>query len=190
MPELTHGSVQQLIQVLERTAKHHRNGAPLPTAYRDSVRDVSRRHGVTYQTIGDLCRRRLALSDIGEFMDLLGKWLRGDADPLRHRIKRHSTRTAHAEVDHFFSTTVPSGSETSVTAPRTTSSQVEPTERPPALESLHLLVEADLADRLRLAQIAGIGSTLEETAIALLERGFDVEKTRVQQFLTRTVGAT
>jgi hypothetical protein len=192
MPGMTHRSVQQLLEVLGGTARHHRNGTPFPAAYHDAVRDASKRFGVTYQTIGDLCRRRLGLTDITEFMDLLGGWLHGQHEPLQRRIKEQANPGTHGLIDQFFAIgdvgdIAPIAlSERNGVQDRSGSYH----ERPAGPEEIRVRLNPDLAQRLRLAQLAGIGATIEEAAVALLERGFEVERPAIKRFLDRAVGAT
>ena len=51
------------------------------------------------------------------------------------------------------------------------------------MEELRLRVTPDLRDRIHLAHMAKVGPTLEETAVLLLERGFELEKQRIKKFL-------
>jgi hypothetical protein len=193
MAELTGGSVQQVLEVLEHAQRSHKRGTPFPTAYHDAVRDVSNRHHVTYQTIGDF-RRRLGFRDIDEYLDLIGRWLRGDADAIRRRIKQHSTPGAHALIDQFFR-----GERTSpATSPATSvgsqgsdlrSGEQAPIVPPTDSEELRLHLSPEMRRRLSLAHLAKVAPTLEETAVVLLERGFEAEKNRIREFLNSTVGA-
>jgi hypothetical protein len=57
----------------------------------------------------------------------------------------------------------------------------------PELELL-LRIGPDVAQRVQLAHLAGLGSTLEDTAVALLARGFDAERSRIRQYLETAVG--
>ena len=59
-------------------------------------------HSVTYQTIGDGCRRRLRLGDINDLFELLSAWIRGDPRGLARQLKENSDPSAHAEIDRFF----------------------------------------------------------------------------------------
>lgn len=192
MPELTHNSVQQLLMVLEDTARNTHHGTPLPAAYHEAVRHVADRHGVTYQTIGDLCRRRLALSDIDEFVQLLHKWLRGDGESLRRLIKKQSSPATHSMVDSFFRDAA--NSEATSPATSTAKGKASPTSAAPTVlmrsEDLRIRLTPDLARRLHLAHLAGLGRTLEETAVSLLEKGFEAEKETVRRALDVAVGAT
>ena len=183
---LTAESTHQLLQVLELTRRNHARGISLPLAYQDAIRDISGRHHVTYQTIGDLCRRRLGLSDINQFSSLVDRWLRGDGEALSRTIIQHTEPSAHAAVRRFFSGAAQS---LEIAAPRPTIRESRPTipdaesQRPIAAEELRLRLTADLSKRLQLAQLAKVGTTREETAIALIERGFEVERARIREFL-------
>ena len=191
MPELTHRSVQQLLQVLHHTARIYRQGTPLPTAYQEAIRDVSNRHKVTYQTIGDLCRRRLGLRDISQFVHLLETWLGGNPDSLRGQVKRQSAPSAHSEIDRFFADgTLNSSIPTASSLATPDALPLARLQHPvgPSSERLALEIPAETARRLRLAHVAGLGATLEETAIVLLAKGFEVERDRIRQFLDNAVG--
>lgn len=194
MAELTAGSVQQLLAVLEHCSRNRNQGTPFPTAYHDAVRDVANRQHVTYQTIGDF-RRRLGFRDIGEYLDLISRWLGGDIEPLRRRIKQHSTPGVHSLIDHFFRRGgLPAQGAMATSQYRTAAEAVPegatPSEAHAGTEELCLLLGPETRRRLSLAHLAKIGQTLEETALALLERGFEAEKHRIREFLNATVGAT
>jgi len=96
-------TVAQMLQVFRLFRDNHASGIPLHKAYHEAVRTVARDHGVTYQTIGDACRRRLGLDEINELYMRLAAWLRGDANPLVDQLKRNSVTRAHADIDRFFS---------------------------------------------------------------------------------------
>lgn len=190
MPELTPGSVDQLLQVLDRAQRNHtKQGAVVSTAYQDAVRHVAQRHGVTYQTIGDLCRRRLGLGGIDEFYHLLNQWFSGDPDPLRRKILKYASGDTHSIVKAFFENGSPPG-RTEATVRRSTASAPDKrqptTGMPPA--DLTLRIDPELMQRLQLAHLAGLGATLEDTALALLDRGFAVEREKVRQYLDDAVG--
>jgi hypothetical protein len=76
---------------------------PLHRAYQEGVRAVADAHSITYQTVGDGCRRRLGLNDIGELYELLASWIKGDPRGLVRQLKEYSDPTAHAEIERFFS---------------------------------------------------------------------------------------
>src|SRR5688572_19600734 len=99
---MTVKTVQQLLQVFRLFRDNHASGKPLHRSYHDAVRDVARLHSVTYQTIGDGCRRRLRLKDIGELYELLAAWVKGDPHGLIQQLKQNSDLSTHAEIDQFF----------------------------------------------------------------------------------------
>jgi hypothetical protein len=190
MPELTPGSVAQLLEVLDRAHRNHtKQGAAVSTAYQDAVRHVAQRKGVTYQTIGDLCRRRLGLGGIDEFFHLLDQWFSGDSDPLRGRILRYASGDTHSIVKAFFDRgSSPGGTEATVEG----SMESAPNRRHPITAlpqaELRLRIDSELMQRLQLAHLAGVGATLEDTAVALLDRGFAAERGKVRQYLDDAVG--
>lgn len=99
---MTPKTVEQLLQVFRSFRDNHASGKPLHRSYHDAVRDVARLHSVTYQTIGDGCRRRLRLKDINELYELLAAWIKGDSRGLVQQLKQTSDLSAHAEIDQFF----------------------------------------------------------------------------------------
>lgn len=183
---LTPDSVRQLIDVLTLVRHAHSRGVPVPRAYQDAVRDVSNRHRVRYQTIGDLCRRRLALRDVDQFLDMLGRWLRGDATPLKQAMQRNADHVARPLIDTFFAESDPAAVVETATGKRQTP---EPTGIParqmPLLgrEDLRLRISPELERRIQLATLAGLGPTREDAAIELLERGFAAERDRIAKGL-------
>jgi len=100
---MTPQTVQQLLQVFRAFRDNHKSGMPLHRAYQEGVRAVADAHSITYQTVGDGCRRRLGLNDIGELYELLASWVKGDPRELVRQLKEHSDPTAHAQIEQFFS---------------------------------------------------------------------------------------
>jgi hypothetical protein len=100
---MTPKTVEQLLQVFRLFRDNHASGKPLHASYHDAVREVARLNSVTYQTIGDGCRRRLRLADINELYELLAAWVKGDSRGLIQQLKQSSDLSAHAEIDAFFS---------------------------------------------------------------------------------------
>ena len=98
----TSQSVDQVLHVLRLFRERYDSGEPLHRAYREGVREVARHHHVTYQTIGDGCRRRLKLDDIRAFYDLLSHWVEGDPEPLRSQLKEACDPAAHDRIHEFF----------------------------------------------------------------------------------------
>ena len=107
---MTPHTVQQLLQVFRLFRENHAGGMPLNHSYHEAVRTVAEKYSVTYQTIGDGCRRRLELTNINELYEMLSAWVRGEPGALRNQLKRHSDPTSHSEIDKFFSISEPTTS--------------------------------------------------------------------------------
>lgn len=99
---MTSKTVEQLLQVFRLFRDNHAAGTPLHRSYHDAVRGVARLHSVTYQTIGDGCRRRLRLKDINELYELLKAWINGNPRGLIQQLKQNSDISAHRGIDQFF----------------------------------------------------------------------------------------
>jgi predicted nucleotidyltransferase len=95
-------TVEQLLLVFRSFRERYARGKPLHKAYQEAVREVADGHGVTYQTIGDGCRRRLKLNNIRELAALLGRWMEGDPEPLAKQLKAASDPSAHDGITEFF----------------------------------------------------------------------------------------
>ncbi len=100
---MTSQTVQQLLQVFRKTRDNHTSGMPLHRSYQEAVRSVADAHSVTYQTVGDGCRRRLGLNNISELYELLAAWVKGDSRGLVRQLKESSDSESHAEIEQFFS---------------------------------------------------------------------------------------
>jgi hypothetical protein len=98
-------SVEQLFAVLNRFKVRYSGGESVPKAHQGAVDDVRRDYDVTYQTIGDLCRRRLGLKSINEFHSLLEKWLSGDYMPLMEILKKNTKEKNNQKISEFFGVT-------------------------------------------------------------------------------------
>jgi len=99
---MTPHTVEQLLKVFRRFRDNHASGMPLHRSYHEAVRFVAEAYSVTYQTIGDGCRRRLQLNEINELYELLALWVKGDSRGLVRQMKENSDPSAHAEIDQFF----------------------------------------------------------------------------------------
>lgn len=99
---MTPQTIQQLLQVFRSFRDNHKSGMPLHRAYQEGVRSVADAHSITYQTVGDGCRRRLGLNDIGQLYELLAAWVKGDPRGLVRQLKENSDPSAHAEIEQFF----------------------------------------------------------------------------------------
>lgn len=110
---LTRESIDQLLYLLRLVREGFEGGLSLRQAYRQAVRRAAEHYGVTYQTLGDLCRRRLDLGRIGTFYALLEDWLGGDPKPLSDCLKAASNASAHSDIDAFFQAMPASGAHSS-----------------------------------------------------------------------------
>lgn len=99
---MTRKTIDQILQVFEIARNKCLAGMPLHKSYPDAVRYVANRYSVTYQTIGDGCRRRLKLNDISELYTLLEEWLNGNPNRLITQLKQQSDPNFHHEIDNFF----------------------------------------------------------------------------------------
>lgn len=99
---ITPETLHQILQVFRHFRDNHAAGMPLHRSYREAVRAVSAAHSITYQTVGDGCRRRLGLNDVSQLYELLAAWIRGDSSGLSRQLKDNADRSAHAAIDHFF----------------------------------------------------------------------------------------
>ena len=95
-------SVDQILSVLRKFRSRYARGEPVTKAYQGAVEAVRKDYDVAYQTIGDLCRRRLELRTINDFYELLEKWVTGNAQPLIGVLLEHTgTENHHKIADHF-----------------------------------------------------------------------------------------
>lgn len=99
---MTNKTLQQILDVLKYTRYNYHSGKALTNSYQDAISRVANESGVTYQTIGDGCRRRLKLDSIGEFSELIRKWLNGDPNPMIEVLKSQTHKRLHPQIDAFF----------------------------------------------------------------------------------------
>lgn len=111
-------TVKQVLRVLEITRKNHQLGKPSQKALQDAIRKVADDDEVTYQTIGDACRRRQGLGTIDEFHILLDKWFGGDHGPLCSLLMRNSEAQSHRHISCFFDDANREGTRKLVDEPR------------------------------------------------------------------------
>jgi hypothetical protein len=95
-------SVDQVLDVLSKFRVEHSRGYPVTKAYQSAVGEVRKKYGVAYQTIGDLCRRRLGLRTIEGFYGLLEKWVVGDAEPLISVLMDNTKEHNHGKLIGYF----------------------------------------------------------------------------------------
>lgn len=100
---MTRQSVQQVLQVFQSFRYNYKSGMPLRRAYQKGVKTVADSYGLRYQTIGDGCRRRLGLTNVGELYELLATWMTGDPSGLVHQVTAYSDPLVHVEIREFFS---------------------------------------------------------------------------------------
>ena len=116
-------TVQQVLEVLQITRKNHQFGEPTHKALQDGIQKVADHYGVTYQTIGDGCRRRLKLRTIDELHILLDKWFGGDHGPLCSLLRRNSGAQSHRHISCFFADANPEETENLVARPQLRSNE-------------------------------------------------------------------
>lgn len=106
-------TIRQLLEVLTIFYNSHLKGNPINRSYHEAVRKVAQKYGITYQTIGDGCRRRLKLNDVGQLYSLLQRWVEGDPHGLIAVLKGNTNSHNHEEIERFFRTppAVPNQSE-------------------------------------------------------------------------------
>ncbi len=95
-------TVEQIFKVVSFSAKHFNQGEGLEHSYQHAVSRVAKEYGIAYQTIGDACRRRLGLNNVGEFKTLLKSSLEGNPNDLRHLILCKTSNTYHGRINEFF----------------------------------------------------------------------------------------
>jgi hypothetical protein len=95
-------TIEQILKVISLAAKHYSAGNGIDRSYQYGVNRVSQEYSVAYQTIGDGCRRRLGLSDIGEFKKMLQSALEGDPSQLRELLTRNTSRSYHDRINESF----------------------------------------------------------------------------------------
>lgn len=104
--KLQSNTIGQLLGVLTNFKQNYAYLKNLNDAYQKAIQQVANKHKVTYQTIGDLCRRRLGLRDITEFQNLLKAWVSGDDKPLIEVIIKCCYVSDHKQIEEFFSKNV------------------------------------------------------------------------------------
>ena len=73
----------------------------LNEAYQIALQGAKNKFGVERNTIADACTRRLQLNT-DKFLELVQKWLNGDATSLIDIIKLHTEKSIHNQIDKFF----------------------------------------------------------------------------------------
>ena len=99
---LTEKTIDQILGVLDLTAKNYESGLPVPKAYQKSVKDIARRYSIRYQTIADGCRRRLGLDNVNQFIQLLKEWLDGQPSRLKDLLTKNAGDFEQYRIENFF----------------------------------------------------------------------------------------
>ena len=99
---LTEKTVDQILGVLDLTAKYFESSLPVPKAYQKSVKDIARRYSIRYQTIADGCRRRLGLDNVNQFIELLKEWLGGQPTNLKDLLIKNTSDFEQHRIIAFF----------------------------------------------------------------------------------------
>lgn len=99
---LTEKTLDQILGVLDLTAKYKATGLPTSKAYQKAVKDIAHKYSVRYQTIADGCRRRLNLDNVNEFMKLLNEWLGGQPERLKELLINNIKEFDEYKVENFF----------------------------------------------------------------------------------------
>lgn len=99
---LTEKTIDQILGVLDLTAKNYESGIPVSKAYQKSVKDIAKRYSIRYQTIADGCRRRLGLDNINQFIELLKEWLGGQPNKLRDLLTKNAGDYEQYRIKNFF----------------------------------------------------------------------------------------
>jgi hypothetical protein len=81
----------QVLEVLDlmRRAKPT-NPAEMGGVRRVAFRQAADKFGVRPETIHDACCRRLSITAIADFDELVGRWLLGDSSDLERRLVAHT----------------------------------------------------------------------------------------------------
>jgi hypothetical protein len=119
------GTVRQIFEVLQTFNSNYGSGDSINRAYQRAVRTIADKHKVTYQTIGDGCRRRLHLDDIDQLYTLLRNWTEGDHKPLLSQLRSSAHPNTHKEILDFFATHSSSSAQIKISTP---TGKNEPTE--------------------------------------------------------------
>ena len=92
-------SIEQMIQVLTRFRDKYNRSYNIDKAHIEAVKEVAQKWQVTYANILDMCWRRLGLSNVSRFRNLLEKWILDDPKPLLELLKKFTPPYVHAEIE-------------------------------------------------------------------------------------------
>ena len=99
---LTIESLEKIFEVLAKIKVFYEKGYPLEKARHRATEEVSKHHGITYQTIEDGYRRRLGLRNIHEFQVMIEDWIRGNSKSLINLLTIHTDKANHMRLYEFF----------------------------------------------------------------------------------------
>ncbi len=105
------GSVDQILAVVTHIRRNHSHCGSIRKAYWDAVRVVSSQEQLRYQTIGDLCRKRLGLKRVDDFLCLLEKLLQGAPGYLERLLIKKSHPDCHERIRQYCASWKGLGSE-------------------------------------------------------------------------------
>jgi len=95
-------TIKQIFEVLKIFKQDYNGNTQVRSSYNYAVKKVANHYNVKYQTIGDACRRRLRLTHISEFYELLSEWYNGKPEKLITILKNNTEKSNHSEIDNFF----------------------------------------------------------------------------------------
>ena len=91
-------SVEQMIQVLVRFKDKYNRTYNVKEAHIEAIEEVAQNFQIRKQTVQDMCFRRLELSSIFLFRNLLETWMMGDSKPLFTLLKNYTPPYSHSEI--------------------------------------------------------------------------------------------
>jgi len=102
MGKLESKTLDQILEVIRLSKNNYLAGFSIETAYREAIQKVADEYSVAYQTIGDGCRRRLGLSNMGEFNKLIKDHVNGNSVKLMELLETHTDSLKHDKIKRFF----------------------------------------------------------------------------------------
>lgn len=109
---LTASTIEQILEVIQKTKEYYMGGEPVDKAYTLACRLVSKKESQFYQTVTDGCVRRLGFVGGGatrEFHKVLSGWLDGDGSDLKNLLLTKADKSASGMVLAYFDGNVGSG---------------------------------------------------------------------------------
>ena len=101
-PMLGRHGAEQIQAVLSHFMSERTHCGSTPKAYQAAVTTVSDHDGVAYQTVGDLCRKRLGLKRIDDFYDLLDELIQGKSENMENTLLSNSHPSCHGRIHEYF----------------------------------------------------------------------------------------